>query len=75
MHLWRPWVHYSDQPVPGAEKIVTSAPTSNGIGGAACERPAESRRRSRGPWTYTEFSIDSPAKEQTFFGDEIIPFA
>ena len=27
-------VHFSDQPVPGAEKIVTSSPTNNGIGGA-----------------------------------------
>jgi Domain of unknown function (DUF4124) len=66
-------VHYSDQPVPGAEKIVTSSPTTNGIGGAVpASTPSQSPAKSAAV-TYTQFSIESPTKEQVFFNDEIIP--
>jgi Domain of unknown function (DUF4124) len=68
-------VHYSDHSVPGAEKIFTAAsPTP---GGAAS--PAGLDQRAPGPkkpaangLDYTEFSITSPARDQTFFGDDII---
>jgi hypothetical protein len=66
-------VHYSDQAVPGAEKIVTSSGSANGIGGST-RSPANTPTKV--PPTgldYTAFAIESPAKEQVFFGDEIVP--
>ncbi len=67
-------VHYSDQAVPGAEKIVTSSSSSNGIGGGA-RAPSVAAPGKKAPSRieYTIFAIESPAKEQAFFGDEIIP--
>ena len=66
-------IHYSDQAVPGAEKIATSSNASNGVGGAtrAAAAPAPPRASSSAP--YAEFVIDSPGKEQVFFGDDSIP--
>jgi hypothetical protein len=66
--------HYSDQASPGAEKIYTS--TSSGSAGAAA-RPAEGLARGpKAPVTsalgYSEFTIISPASDQSFFGDEVI---
>jgi hypothetical protein len=67
-------VHYSDQAVPGAEKIFTtsspnSAPTAarsapGATGAQAPKKPAA--------LNFTQFAITSPAKDQTFFGDEIV---
>jgi Domain of unknown function (DUF4124) len=54
-------VHYSDQPVPGAEKIVTAT--------RAAPAGAASRAASPG---YSQFAITSPAPDQTFFGDDVI---
>ena len=67
-------IHYSDQAVPGAEKIVTASGSSNGIGGAS-RAPASSGPRATPPshLEYTVFAIESPAKEQVFFGGEVIP--
>lgn len=69
-------VHFSDQPVAGAEKIVTSSTTSNGIGGGT--RGGNTVSPSAAPGkpaaiAYTTFSIESPSKDQVFFNDEIIP--
>ncbi len=70
-------VHYSDQPVPGAEKIVTSSSSSNGIGVGAARGPsvAATATSKKAPprVEHTSFAIESPAKEQAFFGDDIIP--
>jgi hypothetical protein len=72
-------VHYSDQPVPGAEKIVTSSSSSNGIAvGSARGSPrgppiAASGNKAASRLEYAAFAIESPAKEQVFFGDEIVP--
>lgn len=70
-------VHYSDQAVPGAEKIVTSSNSSNGIGGGAHapSAAAPGRKAPQAPshLEYTSFAIESPAREQVFFGDEIVP--
>lgn len=64
-------VHFSDQPVPGAEKIYTGAsntaasvPTGQNAGS-----PADTEKKA-GALDYAEFSIASPSPEQTFFGDE-----
>jgi hypothetical protein len=65
-------IHFSDQPVPGAEKISTGATntaTSGSTGNA--EAPAEGEQKT-GALDYSEFSITSPTPGQTFFGDETI---
>ena len=68
-------VHYSDQPVPGAEKIITSSGSLNGMAsasrvgtaaGASAQKPAVPGS------TFNRFAITSPAPDQTFFGDETI---
>src|ERR1700675_3481163 len=72
-------VHYSDQAVPGAEKIVTSSSSSNGIGVAAARGSARGAaiatpsKKAPSRLDYAAFAIESPAKEQVFFGDEIVP--
>jgi Domain of unknown function (DUF4124) len=72
-------VHYSDQAVPGAEKIVTSSSSSNGIGVAAARGSprgasiATPSKKAPSRLDYAAFAIESPAKEQVFFGDEIVP--
>jgi hypothetical protein len=66
-------VHFSDQPVPGAEKIYTGAsntavsvPTGQNAGSTA------DTEKTAGALDYAEFSIASPSPEQTFFGDNPI---
>jgi membrane carboxypeptidase/penicillin-binding protein PbpC len=67
-------VHYSDQAVPGAEKIVTSSSSSNGIAVGAARGPTVAAgKKAPSRLDYATFAIESPAKEQVFFGDEIIP--
>jgi hypothetical protein len=76
-------IHFSDQPVPGAEKIHTSAGSLNGAAapaGAAGPAAARSNQevapsgvpREAAVLGYTEFAIASPVANQTFFGDEAI---
>ena len=66
-------VHFSDQPVPGAQKVYTGAsntavsvPTGQNAGS-----PADTEKKP-GALDYAEFSIASPSPEQTFFGDNPI---
>jgi Domain of unknown function (DUF4124) len=68
-------VHYSDQPVPGAEKIVTSSSSLNGMtsAGGAQTAPGASPQKPAAPGAgFSRFAITSPAPDQTFFGDETI---
>jgi Domain of unknown function (DUF4124) len=66
-------VHYSDQSVPGAEKIYTAGGTSAGRGSAATDStPAAPGAKKEGALSYAEFAIISPTPEQTFFGDEVV---
>ncbi len=63
-------VHFSDQPVPGAEKIVTSGSPSHGIlDGPAPAAPAD-KPKPKPALAATRIAITSPAREQTFSGDE-----
>jgi hypothetical protein len=70
-------VHFSDQPVPGAQKIYTSS--SAGAGAASAphaaaatdNRPPDGQKQPPG-LGYTQFTVTSPAPDQTFFGDELI---
>jgi len=71
-------VHYSDQAVPGAEKMVTSSGSSNGIGGSA--RSSSTGSNSARPATgvptalpQEKMVIQSPATDQVFFGDDSVP--
>ncbi|HEY2463275.1 MAG TPA: DUF4124 domain-containing protein [Steroidobacteraceae bacterium] len=68
-------VHYSDQASPGAEKIVTSvssAPAASGARNATGPIAPAPQAPARGGLNYTEFSITSPAPDQTFFGDDVV---
>jgi hypothetical protein len=66
-------VHYSDQSVPGAERIITqssgnaqrSAPAPAPNVRTVRSRPGKSEPTSS-PLDYTEFEIDSPQADQTF---------
>ena len=67
-------VHYSDQPVPGAERI--DLPTrSSAPPAAAAARPAAATPAARpapasrpaAPFSYTSLSVASPAAEQTLW--------
>lgn len=68
-------VHYSDQAVPGAERMVTSSASANGIGGSTQPVPGPATSGKKGATTldYRVFTLDSPAAEQVFFGDDIVP--
>ena len=71
-------IHYSDQPVPGAEKIFTASSSSQTPRGA---EPPDRRANPTGPapqknvapgLNYNQFAITSPLPDQTFFGDDVI---
>jgi hypothetical protein len=70
-------VHFSDQPVPGAEKIVTASGSTRGI----LSQPApsapttEKPKTKKGPIDYDQFNITSPAPDQTFTGDQPVSVA
>ena len=70
-------VHFSDQPVPGAEKVLTSsAPEHAGIlGQTASTGPAAQPAKTKTEKTLstTTVAIASPAPEQTFTGGESVP--
>jgi hypothetical protein len=66
-------VHYSDQAVPGAEKIVTSSGSTNGIGGGARPLAVTSNGVPASRLDTTVLKIGAPAGNQVFFGDEIVP--
>jgi hypothetical protein len=67
-------VHYSDQPVDGAEKIFTSGSSSSGIStGAVRSGSGSSAAKKTVPGLgYTQFAITSPTPDQSFYGDETI---
>jgi hypothetical protein len=65
-------VHFSDQPVPGAERIeVGQAPR---VGTFGEKPPPPSRTVAKPnpskPADYTQFEISAPTPEQVFFGDD-----
>ncbi len=65
-------VHYSDQAVPGAEKIVTSSGTANGVSGGPKSGPAAATQ-APSALNYHVMTIDSPADQDSFFGDNPVP--
>jgi hypothetical protein len=70
-------VHYSDQPVPGAEKIYTASSSTSGATASADRSNADTQapgaKKPVAPrMNYTQFSITSPQPDQNFFGDETV---
>jgi hypothetical protein len=68
-------VHFSDQPSPGAEKIYTSsssASTAASAPGSAAGSRQASKSAAASGLAFSDFSIVSPANDQTFFGDDVI---
>src|ERR1700689_3889522 len=69
-------IHYSDQPVPGAQKIFTA--TSASAGARSGERSSAAPGGSNAPkgvaaaLSYSQFAITSPTANQTYFGDDIV---
>jgi hypothetical protein len=70
-------VHFSDQPVPGAEKVLTnSAPEHAGIlGQTASTGPAAPIAKAKTDKTLSaaKIAIASPAPQQTFTGEQSVP--
>jgi hypothetical protein len=74
-------IHYSDQPVPGAEKIFTASSPSTGgsVSSARSANPGSANQGVPAPkknaapgLEYSQFAITSPVPDQTFFGDDVI---
>jgi Domain of unknown function (DUF4124) len=64
-------VHFSDQPVPGAEKIVTATGASRGImGQAAANVPTGKPLAKISALGATRLTITSPAQDETFTGNQ-----
>jgi hypothetical protein len=70
-------VHFSDQPVPGAEKVTTSSgPDHAGIlGQNAATGPASTAAKPKTEKTLSsaKIAIVSPSPEQTFTGEQSVP--
>jgi hypothetical protein len=65
-------VHYSDQAVPGAEKIYTSSAAKSGTVVPLPGANQAAKKPSGKAAGFTQFAITSPAADQTFFGDEVV---
>ena len=71
-------VHFSDQPVPGAEKIITAGKNSLNGYSAPPANPTTGGQQARAAATQTRtaaVTIISPQPEQSFFNDEPINVA
>jgi hypothetical protein len=70
-------VHYSDQPVPGAEKIITTGKSLNGYSAAAASANSnpngqQPRAGAAAQARPAGITIASPQPDQNFFNDEPI---
>ena len=71
-------VHFSDQPVPGAEKVYTSGPPGRaGILGPSGAGPTASSAQPKTDkgLAAAKIAISSPAPQQAFTGGESVPIA
>jgi hypothetical protein len=72
-------VHYSDQPVPGAQRILTpsnpsnASNSSNPLGSAQSQPNAVPNKAQPTAAGYTLLAIESPSQNEVFFGDQPIP--
>lgn len=65
-------VHFSDQPVPGAEKIVTDGGSRGILNAPMPGAPQGEKPKAATPLASTRISIASPTPEQTFSGSEVM---
>jgi len=64
-------VHFSDQPVPGAERIVTSSGPGRLGTVVTPSTPGAPPAKAKGPGLeFAQFSITSPGKEETITGNQ-----
>jgi hypothetical protein len=65
-------VHFSDQPVPGAEKIVTAGGSSRGgpVPASSGSSPSAEPKRPVSALAFSQFAIVSPVNEQTITGNQ-----
>jgi len=63
-------VHYSDQAVPGAEKIYTTNSTAGTVRSSAPRAAATAQKPDA--VVYSQLMITSPKSEETFFGDNAV---
>jgi hypothetical protein len=73
-------VHYSDQSVPGAQKIYTTSTAGTGSGAPSNSNANSNAQAPAAPGAaakqeYGIIAITSPSSEQSFFGDEPIGVA
>ncbi len=69
-------VHYSDQPVPGAQRIITGgSPTGETAVAAPPAAAAPSKAPAKPPAgaKFAVLEVASPTPEQSFFGNDDIP--
>ena len=64
-------VHFSDQPVAGAEKVQTGSPNVSHLGAAPAAPPQAQPAKPRLRLGYRDLSIVSPTAEQTFFSESV----
>jgi Domain of unknown function (DUF4124) len=65
-------VHYSDQSIPGAEKIYTTSSAANPSVPAGRPAVAPTAKTPTSGLQFERLTISSPNAEETFFGDEVI---
>jgi hypothetical protein len=66
-------IHFSDQAVPGAEKILTSSGSSGRSGATpAASNAAATAQPKPAALSFTQFSIVSPANQETITGNQPI---
>ncbi len=65
-------VHYSDQAVPGAEKIATSSSSLNRAVSGPSQPSAGTAQPKPGASSAQQLTLLSPSPEQVFFNDETV---
>jgi len=76
-------VHYSDQPHPGAEKIILGTPQtyssanadSQGSGNSASSSPRRARNADNGPFRYDSCAVAQPAEDQVLIDVQSVTIA
>jgi len=63
-------VHFSDQPVPGAEKVITSSGSSRGVALGAQAKTAPPAKSAKGALDFNQLIITSPGHEETITGNQ-----
>jgi len=76
-------VHYSDQPHPGAEKIILGTPQtyssaaadSQGSGNSTSSSPRRARNADNGPFRYDSCTVVQPADDQVLMDVQSVTIA